>query len=148
MTRLEYVEKVTGFCHKIGRRGAFLLFLSLLDFVYSFGLFNPTPQSLKNPTYIFLQTALGLKFWGSLWLITGFICLIFAFRKKDAYGFAAAMFIKILWALLFLLGWLFAGVERGYLSTAIWGGFAATLALIASWPEPHHKEKAEIKDAT
>jgi len=42
----------------------------------------------------------------------------------------------VLWALVFLLGWVFADVERGYLSTAIWGAFAAVLALIATWPEP------------
>jgi hypothetical protein len=45
------------------------------------------------------------------------------------------MFVKVLWAVTFLLDWLFADVERGYLSTAIWRAFAAVLGLIATWPD-------------
>ena len=77
-----------------------------------------------------------LEVWGALWATVGTLCFVFAFMQQDAPGYAAAMFIKVLWALVFLLGWAFADVERGYLSTAIWGAFAAVLALIATWPEP------------
>ncbi len=121
---------------RIGRRGAFLLFLSLLDWVYAYGLAFPTPRAISNPTYQFLSSTLPLQVWGALWAIVGTLCFVFAFRQHDAPGYAAAMFIKVLWALVFLLGWAFADVERGYLSTAIWGAFAAVLALIATWPEP------------
>lgn len=122
--------------HRIGRRGAFLLFLALLDFIYSFSLLTPSQAARSQPTLLYLMHVGGLKLWALLWFAAGLACLISAFRKKDSVGFAAAMFIKILWAILFLLGWLFAGVERGYLSTTIWGAFALILALIASWPEP------------
>lgn len=121
---------------RTGRRGAFLLFLSLLDLVYAYGLAFPTPRAASNPTYQFLASTLPLEVWGALWAVVGTLCFVFAFRQQDAPGYAAAMFIKVLWALVFLLGWMFADVERGYLSTAIWGAFAAVLALIATWPEP------------
>jgi hypothetical protein len=121
---------------RIGRRGAFLLFLSLLDWVYAYGLAFPTPRASSNPTYQFLASTLPLEAWGALWAIVGTLCFVFAFMQQDAPGYAAAMFIKVLWALVFLLGWAFADVERGYLSTAIWGAFAAVLSLIATWPEP------------
>lgn len=122
--------------HTIGRRGAFLLFLALLDFIYAFSLLTPSMEAKATPTLAFLAGVGGLWLWAILWGTVGFICLVTAFLKKDAVGFGAAMFIKILWALLFLMGWLFADVERGYLSTTIWGSFALILSLVASWPEP------------
>lgn len=126
---------------RVGRRGAFLLFLALLDIVYAYSLAFPSVSVEGNPTYTFLATIVPLDVWAALWVSVGVICLVFAFREKDAPGFAAAMFLMVLWASILLLGWLFAGVERGYLSSAIWGSFAALLTLIASWPEPIVTEK-------
>jgi hypothetical protein len=131
------VKKLLGYLvHKVGRRGAFLAFLALLDWIYGYALAFPTPAALANPTYKFLIQSLPLNLWAGLWFGVGTICFVYAFRKRDAPGYAAAMFLKILWSALFLFGWVFAGVERGYLSSAIWGAFAAILALIATWPEP------------
>lgn len=119
----------------VGRRGSFLLFLAMLDLMYGYSLLFPTAQSLSNPTSLFLVKVLPLWDWGILWLAIGAICLFFAFRAKDAVGFAAAMFLKVIWGTMFLLGWLFAGVERGYLSATFWFAFAFTVYLIAGWPE-------------
>jgi hypothetical protein len=121
---------------RIGRRGSFLLFLSLLDLIYGYALAFPTPAARLNPTYSFLAEILPLWAWSLLWVGVGIVCAVFAFKQRDAPAYAAAMFIKILWALTFLLGWIFADVERGYLSTAIWGAFALIVILIATWPEP------------
>jgi hypothetical protein len=118
---------------RVGRRGAFLLFLALLDFVYAYGLAFPGAAANTSATYRFLAAVAPLDAWALLWATVGLTYLAFAFRKKDAPGYAAAMFVKVLWAVTFPLGWLFADVERGYLSTAIWGAFAAVLGLIATW---------------
>lgn len=129
--------------HRVGRRGAFLCFLALLDIIYGYSMLFPTTRSLSTPTSQFIMHVAPLWAWGSLWLTTGVVCAIYAFREKDAPGYAAAMFIKILWGLTFLLGWIFVDVERGYLSSAIWLAFAAVVALIASWPEPRHRNGDE-----
>lgn len=121
--------------YQVGRRGYFLLFLALLDFVYAIGLAFPSAQARGNPTMRFLDSAGSLLGWGILWAVVGAVCLVFAFRKNDWPGFAAAMLIKMLWAVTFLLGWIFAGVDRGYLSFAIWGAFALLVRLISTWPE-------------
>jgi hypothetical protein len=129
----------------IGRRGAFLLFLSLLDLIYGFSLAFPG-KAVSNPIYIYLASIAPIGMWSVLWTAVGIICLVFAFKEKDAIAFTAAMFIKVLWALLFLFGWFFAGVDRGYLSTAIWGSFAAVLALVSTWPDPlKHELDDELK---
>lgn len=120
----------------LGRRGAFLLFLTLLDWVYGYSLVFPTPDTFHNPAYIFLALIVPLWVWGALWITVGTVCAVFAFRRRDAPGYAGAMFLKILWAGIFFLGWAASAVPRGYLSTAIWGAFAAVVALIATWPDP------------
>jgi len=120
---------------KIGRRGTFLLFLTILDYIYAFSLVFPSPNSVIQPTYSFLAAVLPLEIWAMLWAVVGTICLVYAFKKDDSPGYAVAMFIKILWAVIFLLGWLWADVDRGYLSATIWGAFAGVLGIIATWPD-------------
>lgn len=124
---------------KVGRRGAVLLFFALLDFVYAYGLLTPTAETLRNSTYMFIGRFGTVQLWAALWAIAGVFCLVNAFRQKDSAGFTAAIAIKILWGLLFLMGWLIGAVDRGYLATTIWLGFAALLFLILSWPEPNPK---------
>ncbi len=125
----------TKIIHRIGRRGAFLIFLAMLDLIYGYSLAFPTVAATNSPGLLFLASILSLKLWALLWATIGVICFVFAFKRKDAPGYASAMFLKILWAIIFLLGWLFAGIERGYLSTVIWGTFAGILGLIATWPD-------------
>ena len=120
----------------VGRRGTFLLFLTLLDFVYGYCLAYPTSQSIGTPVYIFLGSIMPIKIWGALWVAAGVGCLVGALTHRIELGYAVGIFIKTLWAVTFLLGWMFSGVERGYLSAVIWGAFACFLVLIARWPEP------------
>lgn len=120
---------------QVGRRGAFLLYLALLDLIYGFALANPTEQSVRNPTTIFLIGIMPLIIWAALWAVVGLACLFYAFRRKDAIGYAAAMSIKAFWAIVFLLGWITGEVERGYLSAVIWGAFVVLLLIIAGWRE-------------
>lgn len=120
---------------RIGRRGAYLLFLAILDLTYAHGLFFPTERAASSPTYVFLAEIFPLHMWAILWAVCGFICLIYSFKKTDAPGFTAAIFIKTIWALISLLGWLFGDIERGYISAAIWLLFVGVTGLIATWPE-------------
>jgi hypothetical protein len=120
----------------VGRRGYFLLFLALLDMVYAFSIAFPSRQARISATFRFLDEAGSLYFWASLWAAAGLACLVFAFRKTDWPGFAAAMAIKALWAVMFLFGWAFVGIDRGYLTATIWGAFGLLVWLISTWPEP------------
>lgn len=119
----------------LGRRGVFLLFLAQLDLIYAFSLYRPTPASRLSPTSLFLIEVAPLWAWGTLWAVVGLLALIFAFRVHDGIGYGACIFIKLLWGMLFLLGWVIGEVERGYLSAAIWLTFAGVLSVIATWPD-------------
>lgn len=142
-----------GFCRRsvnifrrVGRRGSFLLFLALLDVTNAFALATPDKQASSMPAYVFLASILPLWCWAIPWAGVGLLCLFYAFRKNDAVAYGVAMFLKVFWALVFLLGWIFVHVDRGYLSTTVWGAFAAVLLLIATWPEPDDISYGEHND--
>lgn len=125
-----------GLRRRVGRRGAALLFFAFLDIVYCHGLIFPPRGLADQPSFKFLASVMPLWAWGALWGLAGVACLVFAFRRYDMIGFAAAMAIKVLWGLVFLLGAFMAGLERGLVSATIWLALAALVALLGSWPEP------------
>lgn len=119
----------------VGRRGSALLFFCFLDFVYAYSLFNPAPEIRRSPTATFLNEVVPLWVWGCIWLAAGIVCGVQAFSQRDRYGFAAAMAIKVLWGLIYLM-LAFAGFERAYVSAALWLCLAGWVAIISTWPEP------------
>jgi uncharacterized membrane protein HdeD (DUF308 family) len=100
----------------------------------------------SGTTYDFLSLVAPLHFWGSLWIVAGAVLLVFAFKVKDRVGFAVAIFIKILWGSMFFAAWVFADVDRGYLSAAIWLSFAGVVAIVATWPD-EWKDTVMSRDA-
>jgi hypothetical protein len=121
--------------NRIGRRGAFLLFLGALDAVYAFSLFKPAPGISRTATVRWVESAAPLWVWGLLWATGGALCIIYAFRRQDRIGYGAAVLLKVLWGTLYLLGWIFGGLDRGYLSAVIWLGLAVLTATVSTWPE-------------
>jgi hypothetical protein len=113
---------------RIGRRGAALLFFTLLDFGYGFGLAT-APRPLA-PFYGWMAGVMPLGVWAACWVIVGLVCLWYAFRTYDTPAFMAAVALKVGWGLLSLFGWL-GGVDRAWLWALIFLAFAAFVYLIA-----------------
>jgi hypothetical protein len=122
--------------HHIGRRGRSLLFFAGLDLIYAVSLARPDPTSRDGALLTFLSSLAPLWAWALLWGVTGLICLWHAFRRCDRWGFVAAITLKVLWGGTCLGGWLIGGVERGYVSGAIWLAAAGFVWVISGWPEP------------
>lgn len=122
--------------HVIGRRGASLLFFAMLDFIYGYSLADPPAESAQSTTTRFIATVAPLSVWATLWIAVGLVCLICAFRVRDRLAFAAAVGLKVLWGGTFLVGWMIAGLDRGWLASAIWLALALFAFIISSWPEP------------
>ncbi len=118
----------------IGRRGTALLFFALLDAIYAYSLYNPAPEVRRTGLVQFVEAVAPLWVWGSLWALAGVFCLVYAFRRSDQRGFAAAIAIKVLWGVLCLLA-MFNGVDRAYVSAAIWLAAAGWVGVVATWPE-------------
>lgn len=128
---------------RIGRRGAFLLFLALVDFGVGGSYIYPQPETVQNSYTKFVANIAPLWAWGVLWIAVGVACAAGTFLRSDRWSFAAAMALKVLWGSMLLLGWTFAHLDRGWLGALIWGAFAAVTLLIATWPEPPVKVRVD-----
>lgn len=130
------MNRVTRFVvHRVGHRGAALLFFALLDGVYAFSLLQPPAGGQLNASLAFMQNIAPFPVWGALWASAGVVCLASTFLVNDRWGFAAAMLIKVLWGVLYVYGAL-VGVDRAYLGAVVWLCLAGWVGVIASWPEP------------
>lgn len=119
---------------RVGRRGAALLFFTLLDFIYGFALYT-APRPLA-PFYAWMDAIMPLKAWALCWFTVGLVCLVFAFLVRDTAAFMAAVALKVGWGLPALFGWTSGHVPLGYISAVIWLGFAAFVYLIAGGIPP------------
>lgn len=70
---------------RIGRRGSYLLFLAMLDFLYGYSLIVVASQSrFQNPVNLILPQ----QAWGVIWITVGIFCLWQAFVRLDLLGIA------------------------------------------------------------
>ena len=121
--------------HRIGRRGASLLFLALLDLVYAVSLLALPAETRNTPGFVFLVQLLPLGVWGAIWAGVGVLCLAQAFMRVDRSAFAAASSLKVAWGVVYLAGWAIGAIPRGYVSAAVWLAFAGFIQVIAGWRE-------------
>lgn len=124
---------------RIGRRGASLLFFSLLDLVYGFSLIVPERATRLNPLFVYLTRVMPLAAWGAAWSAVGVVLLLSAFSADDRAGFGVAAFWKVLWGLLTLA----SGIPRAYVSAVIWVALAGFILVLSGWPEPPRTRKDE-----
>jgi hypothetical protein len=119
---------------RIGWRGAALLFFALVGGVYSIALAT-APQPLPE-AYVWADRVLPLPAWAAIWGITGAACLVCAFLKHDHTAFVVFAFVSAWWGLLSLTGWLWGGVERGFLNAAIFIPLAGLMYVLAAGLKP------------
>lgn len=122
--------------YQVGRRGAILLILSVIDVSYGASLISPPADSLTTAAIQWRQHYAPMFVWGVCWLVIGMVLIVSAFRRADAVGYSAAIGWKIVWALTTLASWIFGNVERGWVAAIIWGTFAGMVWVISGWPEP------------
>ena len=120
----------------LGKRGRVLLFFGTLDVVYAVSLAFPDDETRAGALFAWLSRIAPTWAWAAAWGLVGIVLLWQAFCRQDRAGYAAAIGLKIGWGLVCLGGWLFGGVERGYVSAAIWLAAAFLVGVISSWPEP------------
>lgn len=114
----------------VGRRGAFLAFLAVLDLAYGYSLFvTAAPQRQVN-------LLLPWQVWGYIWAGVGVVCLSGVFVRVDRVQFAAAAALDAAWGLLYLHVWLVQNAPRAWVAVVIWLSFAVTVLIVSGWPEP------------
>jgi hypothetical protein len=125
---------MTGLAERIGRRGATLLFLAVLDVLYGY-----SQLATEAPARAF-DLLLPWEVWGWIWIGAGLFIATGIFARQDWPQFTVAAGLKLCWGLLFIRVWLIDDVARGWVSVVIWLCFALFVVVVAGWPEPHHGE--------
>lgn len=120
----------------VGKRGRVLVFFGALDVVYAVSLTVPDAATRRAPMFVWLAEIAPLWVWALTWGAVGAVCLWQAFCRRDSIGYASAIALKIGWGIVCLGAWLFGGVDRGYVSAAIWLGLAYVVSVVSGWPEP------------
>ena len=132
---------------RLGYRGAFLLFLAIIDFIYGWFLAHPTPESRDTSQFVWRDHIMPTQAWGGIWIGVGAALLISAFMRQDRIGYALALALKIGWAFVAVAGGLTGHVQGSWTAVAIWGGFAALTVLESGRPEPIRTETVTEVDA-
>ena len=114
--------------HRIGHRGAFLVCLGAYDLF--FGLYLVAGGALQYVPLI------GERTWGIVWMSIGAFLCAGALTRHDAPFFAAAILIKIVWALeTFRLDWFNHDADY-WIRGCYWLALCAAIITVANWPEP------------
>lgn len=131
---------------RLGYRGAFLLFLGIIDCIYGWFLINPTPETRHTSQFIWRQSVMPTEAWGAIWLTVGVALLASAFLRQDRIGYALGIGLKVGWGCVALVGGLNGHVQGAWASVAIWGGFAALTILESGRPEPLQSHEVTVID--
>lgn len=114
--------------HRIGRRGAFLGFLFVLDMGTAWSLWPlevPRRFTLILPPHV----------WACLWLVAAAFCGVGVFMRRDRVPYTAAAAIKTLWAMLYFHLWLVQQLTDAWISAIVWLIFALIILMVSSWPD-------------
>lgn len=133
---------------RVGRRGAFLLFLGFVDGVYGWSLAAPTVEARHTATLAYIAQVGPLWAWSALWCVVGAACFVGAFLRSDRIAYAAATFLKVLFGVTLLGAQVFGHVDRAYVGAAVWLVFAAVVYLVSTWPEPSASPVPPARSAT
>lgn len=114
----------------VGRRGAFLSFLSLLDVLYGYSILT-VPTSPPR-----LHLLIPYWSWGYVWLAAGIVLFPGIWVRRDRFFYAVAAFMKAAWAGAWVDVWVNdSSVARAWVSVLIWAAFAALVLVVSTWPE-------------
>jgi hypothetical protein len=120
--------------HRVGHRGACLLFFAMVDLVYGAILLVDRPNPGTTLSHIAANWP-PMPVWGVAWIGVGLLCLIQAFMKDDRAGMVGAMAIKFSWGAAHF--WAVAdGVDRALAGAVIWTMAIGLVAVVAHWQEP------------
>ena len=116
------------FRRRIGRRGAFLCCIGAYDLFY--GWYLVIGAAIEHVPLI------GERPWGWLWIAAGVFLVAGAFFRHDALFYAAAILIKVVWALEFFRLDVQAHVPDDWFRGCYWLALSAAILVVSGWREP------------
>ncbi|MEU8756200.1 hypothetical protein AB0C88_37510 [Streptomyces chartreusis] len=127
----------------LGRRGAFLLCFGMVWGLIGYGqLVSPQPDQRGLRL---LLNRVPLEVWGWLWIVAGVAAVASAFlpQGSDRFGFAALSLMVTPWIVSYLVAWGQGNFPRGWIASALYGGLAIGIMVVAGWSEPPRPKREE-----
>lgn len=124
---------------RIGRRGAFLLILSVMDALTGWSLLDVPPAVYRQLTLLRHVPQFGLAL---SWLLPAAVALFFAFARRtqhDAWGFLACYVPPAAFGVIYFTAWFPFGqlpAGTGVRSAVVYWGYSLLILVAAGWPEP------------
>lgn len=127
----------------LGRRGAFLLAFGMVWTLIGYGQIS-APQPDQRGLHLLLDRV-PLVVWGWLWITAGAVAIVSAFlpQGSDRFGFLALSLIVTPWIFSYLVAWWQGGFPRGWIASALYGGLAVGIMVVAGWAEPPRPKREE-----
>jgi hypothetical protein len=127
----------------LGRRGAILTCYGLVWLLYGYAQLV-TPQVDQRGLTMLLQL-MPLDAWAWAWIAAGFVALVCAWAPpgRDAPAFLSLVLIVVPWTATYLVSWLSGDFPRGWVAAAVWAVITVPVLVVAGWPEPPRRKRAE-----
>lgn len=105
----------------------------MFDCLYALSL--PSAPSTRTATAAWLADLAPMDVWAAIWAVVGAVLIIGAFHTSDRVAFAAAALLKIMWAAVYMVGWIWHDVGHAWVAALVWSMTAAIVLVISTWPE-------------
>jgi hypothetical protein len=117
-------------------RDWFLILIGILALLlgYAYGVAR-VPHGVRTS----LSTGLSvmpLRGYAALWAAAGAYCIVAGFTARRIGGFTVASFMFTLWGMVYLIGWLHGDPGRGWVTAAIFAGFAGAIYCVSGLVDP------------
>ncbi len=127
----------------LGRRGAFLLSFGTVWGLIGYGQISSPPPDQRG--LHLLLDRVPLEVWGWLWITAGAVAILSAWMRQgsDRFGFFALSLIVTPWIISYLVAWWQGTFPRGWIVSALYGGLAIGIMVVAGWGEPPRPKREE-----
>lgn len=129
----------------VGRRGAVLGMLGLVDIFYGLGMIVARPVTMRyTPTWwpasIGRLAGVAVPTWGWVWVVVGIFLFTGVPRPwRDGHGgrwqFAVEVALKSWWALAALLAWWKYRAPGAWAPACTYVGMAVLVLVVSGWPD-------------
>lgn len=128
---------------QLGRRGTILTCYGIVWLLYGYGQLI-SPQVDQRGLAMLLRL-MPLDVWAWCWIAAGVIAVVCAWAPpgRDAAAFLALVLIVVPWTATYLVAWLSGDSPRAWVAAAVWAVITVPVLVVAGWPEPPRRKRAE-----
>lgn len=128
---------------RLGRRGAFLVCFGMVWGLIGYGQVTSPPPDQRGLKL--LVDRVPLEVWGWLWIAAGVVAILSAFlpQGSDRFGFVALALMVTPWVVSYFVAWGQGHFARGWIVSALYGGLAVGIMVVAGWGEPPRPKREE-----